>query len=68
MRLQDGAVWPMPICLDVTKVEAGRLEAGQSVALRDPEGFMLAVMHVEEVWLIDKKREAQAVYGTTDIT
>jgi len=68
MRLQDGTVWPMPICLDVTEVEAGRLEAGQSVALRDPEGFMLAVMHVEEVWLIDKKREAQAVYGTTDIT
>ena len=29
---------------------------------------MLAVMHVEEIWPIDKKREAQTVYGTTDVT
>ena len=67
MRLQDGTLWPMPVCLDVTEVEASRLEAGQSVALRDPEGFMLAVMNVEEVWPVDKEAEAQAVYGTTDV-
>lgn len=66
MRLQDGTFWPMPICLDITDVEAAQLEAGQSVAIRDPEGFMLAVMHVEEIWPIDKAREAQAIYGTTD--
>ena len=64
MRLQDNSLWPVPVCLDVTEVEAGRLEAGQSMALRDPEGFMLAVMHVEEIWPIEKKREAQAIYGT----
>ena len=68
MLLQDGTLWPIPICLDVTEVEASRLESGQSVAIRDPEGFMLAVMHVEEIWPIDKKREAQAIYGTMDIT
>jgi sulfate adenylyltransferase len=66
MRLQDGTLWPIPIGLDVTEVEANRLEAGQSVALRDPEGFMLAVMHIEEIWPIDKPSEAKAVYGTTD--
>jgi sulfate adenylyltransferase len=66
MRLQDGGVWPVPVCLDVAETEAGRLEAGMSVALRDPEGFMLAVMHVEEIWQIDKKAEAQAVFGSTD--
>jgi len=66
MRLQDGTIWPMPVCLDVTDVEAGQLEAGQSVALRDPEGFMLAVMHIEEIWPIDKKRESKTVYGTAD--
>jgi sulfate adenylyltransferase len=68
MLLQDGTLWPIPICLDVTEVEASRLESGQSVALRDPEGFMLAVMHVEEIWPIDKKREAQAIYSTIDMT
>ena len=68
MRLQDGTLWPIPIYLDVTEVEASRLESGQSVAIRDPEGFMLAVMHVEEIWPIDKRREAQEIYGTTDTT
>jgi sulfate adenylyltransferase len=66
MRLQEGALWSIPVCLDVPETEASRLEAGQSVALRDPEGFMLAVMHIEEIWEIDKKAEAEAVYGTTD--
>ncbi|MBN1847779.1 MAG: bifunctional sulfate adenylyltransferase/adenylylsulfate kinase [Deltaproteobacteria bacterium] len=66
MRLQEGTVWPMPICLDINEVEAGRLESGQSVALRDPEGFMLAVLHIDEIWPIDKKRESQMIYGTTD--
>ncbi len=66
MCLQDNTLWPIPVCLDVTEVEAGQLESGQSVALRDSEGFMLAVMHIEEIWPIDKKREAEVVYGTTD--
>nr|MDJ0876677.1 adenylyltransferase [Desulfobacterales bacterium] len=34
MRLQDGALWPIPICLDITATQAQSLEAGQSVALR----------------------------------
>lgn len=66
MRLQDGTIWPMPICLDVTEVEAGQLEAGQSVALRDGEGFMLAILHIEEIWPIDKKMEAPVVFDTKD--
>jgi len=68
MRLQDNTLWPIPICLDVTDVEAAQLEAGQSVALRDPEGFMLAVMHIEEIWPIDKETEARCIYGTNDAT
>ncbi len=68
MRLQDGNLWAIPVCLDVTETEASRLEAGQSVALRDPEGFMLAVMHIGEIWPIDKEREAREIYNTTDTT
>jgi sulfate adenylyltransferase len=66
MRLQDGTLWPIPICLDISTAEASRLEPGQSVAIRDPEGYMLAVIHIEEIWPVDKEREAQAVYGTTN--
>ena len=46
MRLQNDILWPLPICLDISDLQAHNLEAGQSVALRDPEGFLLAVMHI----------------------
>lgn len=63
MRLQDGTLWPVPVCLDVSETKARQLEAGQSVALRDPEGFLLAVMHVEDIWPIDKAKEIRLIYG-----
>jgi sulfate adenylyltransferase len=66
MRLVDGTLWPMPITLDVTEEFAKKLTAGSSkVALRDPEGVMLAVLHVEEVWQADRKAEAKAVFNST---
>jgi sulfate adenylyltransferase len=64
MRLADGTLWPIPIALDVTDEFAATLKSGDSVALRDPEGLMLAVLHVEEVWQPDRLDEAEAVYGT----
>lgn len=66
MRLQDDTLWPIPICLGVSENMAKTLEAGQSIALRDPEGFLLAVMHVEDIWPIDREKEALQVFGTTD--
>lgn len=66
MQLQDGTLWPIPICLDVSESKARHLEAGQSVAMRDPEGFLLGVMHIEDIWPIDKTKEAQLVYGEVD--
>ncbi len=66
MRLSSGVLWPMPITLDVTEDFAKSLKPGASkVALRDAEGVMLAVLHVEEVWQPDRKAEAQSVFGTT---
>src|SRR4029077_21063452 len=66
MRLASGSFWPMPITLDVPEEFAKKLTPGSSkVALRDPEGVMLAVLDVEEVWRPDRKDEAQSVFGTT---
>jgi sulfate adenylyltransferase len=66
MRLADGTLWPMPITLDVTEEFAKKLTPGTSkVALRDPEGVMLAVLNVAEVWQPDRKAEAQAVFAST---
>ena len=66
MRLANGTLWPIPITLDVNEDFAKKLTAGSSkIALRDPEGVMLAVLHVEDVWQADRKAEAQAVFNST---
>jgi sulfate adenylyltransferase len=66
MRLTDGTLWPMPICLDVDDDLAKKLSPGDHLALRDPEGVMLAVLTVKEQYKPDLKKEAQLVFGTTD--
>ena len=66
MRLQNKVPWPIPICLGVSEIKARTLEVGQSVTLRDHEGFLLAIMHVEDMWPLDREKEASLVYGTTD--
>ena len=66
MQLENGVLWPVPICLDIQEAAALRFEAGQSVALRDPEGFLLAVMHIADIWPIDREKEARQIYGTLD--
>ena len=66
MRLADGTLWSMPITLDVDADTAHPLAPGASLALRDAEGVMLAVLHVEDVYQPDRRAEAQAVFGTTN--
>ena len=66
MRLADGTLWPMPITLDVKEEFAKTLKPGSSkIALRDGEGVMLAVLHVEDVWQPDRAAEAKAVFNST---
>jgi sulfate adenylyltransferase len=66
MRLSSGKLWPIPIVLDVPESLGRELRPGSPLALRDPEGVMLAALHVEEIWQPDRKAEAEAVYGTTN--
>lgn len=66
MRLQNGALWPMPVTLDVDKAFADTLSVGQAMALHDPEGLLVAIMTVSDKWEPDLAYEAQAVFGTVD--
>jgi sulfate adenylyltransferase len=66
MRLGSGVLWPIPVNLDVSEAFAEGLEAGTTIALRDPEGVLIATMDVSDIWSPDKKSEAQRVFGTTD--
>jgi sulfate adenylyltransferase len=63
MRLPDGTLWSIPVCLGIpegVRVDAGRL------ALRAETGELLGVLEVAEVFERDRTGEAELVYGTTD--
>jgi len=64
MRLADGTLWPIPITLDVKEAFAEKLSKGDTVALRDPEGVMVAALHVEDTWTPELGREAETVFGS----
>ncbi len=66
LRLADGTIWPIPITLDVPDDVAAACAPGSFLALRDPEGVMLAALRVEEVWQPDLAAEAESVFGTVD--
>ncbi|RJE79777.1 bifunctional sulfate adenylyltransferase/adenylylsulfate kinase [Paracoccus sp. JM45] len=67
MRLESGALWPMPINLDVSEKFAEGLEPGTDIALRDQEGVILAVMSVTDKWVPNKSLEAEKVFGADDL-
>jgi sulfate adenylyltransferase len=66
MRLKNGLLWTMPVVLDLPAEFVKKLKSGTSIALRDPEGVMLAVLHVEETWEPNRQSEAENVFGTAD--
>lgn len=58
LRLADGRWWPSPLMLAVTEQAAQAIQPGATVALRDGEGFMPAILHVSDIWPADPEREA----------
>ena len=66
LHLTDGTLWPIPIVLDVPEAFADTLSPGDSLALRDPEGVMLAALHLEEMYTPDRNAEVEQVYGTSN--
>ena len=66
MRLPSGLLWPIPVTLDVTPAFAEGVAEGDSIALRDAEGVLIAVMAVSDKWTPDRNAEARAVFGTDD--
>ncbi|HEU4398998.1 MAG TPA: sulfate adenylyltransferase [Actinomycetota bacterium] len=63
MRLPDGTLWPIPVCLGIP--DGVRVDGGRAL-LHGAQGELLGVLEVEEVFERDRELEAQLVYGTTD--
>ncbi|MGD2123221.1 MAG: sulfate adenylyltransferase, partial [Gemmatimonadota bacterium] len=66
MRLSDGTLWPIPVTLDVTPGLAESLTLGETLALRDQEGVLLAALSVDDMWEPDRREEAEKVFGTAN--
>ena len=52
-QLDDGTFWPLPVTLASKQKTVAELKLGDRVALRDGEGFMLAVLTVSDAWEAD---------------
>ena len=66
MRLESGVPWPIPITLGVDESIAHTLSSGQDVALTTENGHPIALLKLGEIYKADRKREAEAVFGTGD--
>ena len=66
MRLCNGSIWPIPITLDVDDKFVSKLSNFSRIALRDKEGFVLAILNIEDIWQPDLDLEAKSVFGTKD--
>ncbi len=65
-HLDDGTAWPAPVTLDVTADVADQAGAAGHLALRDPEGVLLAVLEVTDRFRPDVAAEAEALFATAD--
>jgi len=66
MHLSSGLPWTIPITLAVSQELADQLVEGQEIALIGKDGTPVALMSLEEKYLLDKEEEALSVYGTDD--
>jgi len=71
MRLTTQLPWPIPILLtppgrDADAVIAG-LRPGDEVALLDPGGRFVGLLHYREKFPLERAAVAKGVYGTTDL-
>lgn len=66
MRLASGALWPVPVTLDITEGALVAALTSGGLELLDDRGLPLALLSVSEAWRPDRLAEAEAVLGTTD--
>ena len=60
-RLSDGAVWPIPITLDVSKEISEDFTIGEKIVLRDHEGVALGILVISDTWSPDLEKEAMMI-------
>lgn len=65
MRLADGSPFTLPVVLDVSATDAGRLRGAARIALTY-RGEEVGEVTPESVYTCDRKATAKAIFGTTE--
>ena len=66
MRLPDGAVWPIPIVLDVSDDDLKKINGKNELLLVEENNNPIALLKNIEIYSFDKDFFAKNVFGTTD--
>ncbi|MEW5693099.1 MAG: sulfate adenylyltransferase, partial [Candidatus Hydrogenedentota bacterium] len=66
MKLSNGLPWAIPITCQITKEKLVELKKEKSVSLVNTENKIIATLDVNEIFELDKKREAEKVFRTID--
>ena len=69
MRLPNGNLWPMPICLAITEEMAKTMVHYKTVKMKDKTGLPLGEIEItdDSIYSYNWRDEAKAVFGTDDI-
>jgi sulfate adenylyltransferase len=65
LRLTDGALWPIPILLQVSQAQADAIPPRSEVALRYGE-TILGTLRVEEKFIVPRKAWAKRIFQTDE--
>ena len=67
-RLTNGKLWPIPITLDVSDSILSKIDNKEKIALKDKEGFTIAIPRITDIWQPNLLKEAKLVYDTNHLS
>jgi len=67
MRLSSGVVWTLPIILQTTKDKIKNFSIGEDILLVSEDSTPYALLHLKEIYSVDKKETAKKWFGTNDL-
>jgi sulfate adenylyltransferase len=66
MRLPGGLIWSLPVCLAQKKDSTVTYQPGQDIALYSEGDELYGILHLKDMYEVDKKFEAEKALGTSD--